>query len=154
MPSRLDVVNWSEYNDGSRIEYFAWVCQFLTERAFGITHVVFVDPDTGIESTNPNSKHMRTAQLTMVWCCLQQGDILLVYQHAPQNRLTEWVAGKVEQFADALAIPSTSVHWKTELDVCFLWAFKEQPSHALTAEDSGREKKTDLLSELYHLRGW
>lgn len=123
-PNRFDVVSWNEYNDQSRREYFASVCHFLTARPSGVTHMVFVDPDTGIESTKPNSQHVRTVQIAMVWSCLRHGDILLVYQHAPQNRPADWPADKVAQFGDAVAIPSASVHCKTALDVCFLWADK------------------------------
>lgn len=123
-PRRFDVVSWDEYNDSERNEYFGAICQFLSGRAESVQHAVFIDPDTGIQSSKPNSKHVRDAQLAMIWSSLRPMDLLIVYQHAPQNRLYNWVKKKTQQFAAAIGISAENVQSKTMLDVCFLWVTK------------------------------
>ncbi len=121
-PRRFDVVSWGEYHDRQRNEYFGTICDFLSARAESVHHAVFIDPDTGIQSGTPNSKHVRDAQLAMIWSCLRPMDLLVVYQHAPQNRLCNWAKEKTRQFANAIGVAAEHVHSKTMLDVCFLWA--------------------------------
>jgi hypothetical protein len=132
MPDRILVPSWQRYEDSSRAAYFEKVRTTLIEGEPNRRRVIFVDPDTGMQPKNPNSKHIRDSSIEAIWHWMRNGDVLVIYQHAPQDRRNDWVAAKAEQFCKVLRLPLTEVKYRPELDVCFYWSMK-QPAFSAAA---------------------
>ena len=50
--------------------------------------MVFLDPDTGLEPCSVNEKHTTKHEIHHIWCSLDPGEWLVLYQHA--RREPEW----------------------------------------------------------------
>ncbi len=86
--------------------------------------VVFLDPDTGIQSdTTARAGHVTPTDVASIWGVLDPGDVLALYQHA--SRSAGWVSRKTRLLREACdgavvdAVRSPSIK-----DVAILWARK------------------------------
>jgi len=129
MPDRIVVPSWNTYEDSARKSYFGKVHALLAQVNSETRRVVFVDPDTGMEPEGtPSSKHIRVSSLAEIWGWLRKDDVLVIYQHAPQDRRKDWVTAKAQQVSEALGVPPSDVQRRQELDVCFYWSVKKDAS--------------------------
>ena len=123
-PDRIVIPNWEIYEDSGRVTYFEKV-RTAIEDAPNTHRVIFVDPDTGMQPQNASSKHIRDGSVRAIWGWMRDGDTLVIYQHAPQDRRADWVTAKAEQLSGILQIPLGEVHKAPALDVCFYWSLKQ-----------------------------
>jgi hypothetical protein len=90
--------------------------------------VVFLDPDTGLEPTNPSLKHVLNKEANEFWESLKTGDILVLYQHQTNKNGQPWEEPKRTQFEKAIGAPRGSVKMgrgsKLAKDVVLLYAVK------------------------------
>lgn len=63
-------------------------------------YILFLDPDTGLETGKPKMEHVLEKELSLIWKDLNEGSILVFYQHQFRNR--KWKELRQEQFARCL----------------------------------------------------
>lgn len=66
--------------------------------------IVFLDPDTGLESQTPSLDHVLERELAEVWAELKAGDVLVFYQHQTNRNGQPWIGPKKEQFERVLGL--------------------------------------------------
>jgi hypothetical protein len=71
--------------------------------------IVFLDPDTGLQPQRPSLKHVLDRELADLWCALQAGDFLVLYQHQTNRNARSWIPDKKKQFARAIGLPIGAV---------------------------------------------
>ncbi len=81
---RLEIID-GYYEHRNRSNYFLGVQEILRQRVTGLLWLVLIDPDIGIEPSNPDKRHICKAELATVWESLNDGDVLIVYQHADRS---------------------------------------------------------------------
>lgn len=90
--------------------------------------IVFLDPDTGLESRKPSLDHVLDSELAKVWTELKAGDVLVVYQHQTNQAGQPWIPEKKEQFERAIGLPpgSAKLAWSGTIarDVAFFYSQK------------------------------
>lgn len=90
--------------------------------------VVFLDPDTGLEPTKPNLKHVLNDEANNFWSSLKSGDILVLYQHKTNMNGKPWVEPKRAQFEKAIGASRGAVKIgrgpKLAKDVVLFYAVK------------------------------
>jgi hypothetical protein len=67
--------------------------------------IVFLDPDTGLESRMPSLDHVLDSELGELWTELKAGDVLVFYQHQTNKNGQPWITPKKEQFERAIGLP-------------------------------------------------
>lgn len=89
---------------------------------------VFLDPDTGLAPKKPDATHVTDAEVRQFWSALAPRDLLVLYQHQTNRNGSEWIEPKREQFAAAIAVPSSLVKVargeSIARDVAFFYASK------------------------------
>jgi hypothetical protein len=55
-------------------------------RALSTQKVVLLDPDTGLAAGKPAAEHVTPADVQAVWNAINQGDWLVLYQHASRTK--------------------------------------------------------------------
>lgn len=71
--------------------------------------IVFLDPDTGLESRRPSLNHVLNREVAELWHELTIGDLLVLYQHQTNRNGRAWIPGKRKQFAQAIGCSLGSV---------------------------------------------
>ena len=100
--ARIDVI---EAPLEDRSEYLQLILAAVPSSE-GVRSIVFLDPDTGLESRNPGPEHMLTSELAAIWAVLPVGDILACYQHQTNRNGLPWIQAKLAQFERAIRLPS------------------------------------------------
>jgi hypothetical protein len=88
----------------SRDEYQRVVVERIRTRP-ATPGIVFLDPDTGLESRDPSLDHVLDRELRELWAELNPGDVLVFYQHQTNRNGQPWIAAKKEQFERAIGLP-------------------------------------------------
>jgi len=70
----------------------------------GKPRIVFLDPDTGLESRKPGPAHVLESELAAIWREMDPDDVLVLYQHQTNRNGTPWIASKKAQFETALGL--------------------------------------------------
>ena len=66
--------------------------------------IVFLDPDTGLESRKPGPAHVLESELAAIWREMGPDDVLVLYQHQTNRDGTPWIESKKVQFEAALEL--------------------------------------------------
>lgn len=66
--------------------------------------IVFLDPDTGLESQTPSLDHVLDSELAELWNELKAGDVLVFYEHQTNRNGQPWIAPKKQQFERVLGL--------------------------------------------------
>jgi hypothetical protein len=66
--------------------------------------IVFLDPDTGLESQNPGQAHVLNDEAKDIWDAMKTGDVFAFYQHQTNRAGQPWVEPKQAQLAQALGV--------------------------------------------------
>lgn len=82
----------------SRAEYRRFVLGRLRDVADSSV-VLFLDPDTGISSSDRSPAHVTPGDLGVFWSALRPSDWLVVYQHA--SRQADWLEKRRKDFQGA-----------------------------------------------------
>jgi hypothetical protein len=85
------------FSHASRKAYLLKVLQQLSDSPG--PKIVFLDPDTGIEPTAVNAKHVLREEISAIWESLCVNDWLVLYQHA--RRTKNWIAETMTAFSSA-----------------------------------------------------
>ena len=106
----------------NRVAYFTYVAKAL--RDMPDAKAVLLDPDTGFEPQNPNSKHVTAADVRTTWDALAEQDWLLLYQHRWHQ--TQWKEDAKAKFASACGVPNVETFQASKMpsDVILLAAHK------------------------------
>ena len=88
-----------------RRAYFAGVATLIQSQAAPI--LVFLDPDVGLVSEGPGPEHVASADVSVVFDAMRQGDLLVCYQYA--RRQKDWRGRARRAFANAPGIPAFEV---------------------------------------------
>jgi len=76
----IDIYKGREYFDyGTRDEYFKNIPEKFLRK-----HLVFVDPDIGLQIKNSTKKHLLCSEVKELYSHMDEGSILLIYQHLPR----------------------------------------------------------------------
>jgi hypothetical protein len=75
---------------GNREEYLQTVLKRLKDDS-GKPRIVFLDPDTGLESRNPGPEHVLESELATIWREMSPGDVLVIYHHQTNRDGTPWI---------------------------------------------------------------
>ncbi len=90
--------------------------------------IVFLDPDTGLESQTPNLQHVLDSEVAEIWGKMGSGEVLVLYQHQTNYGGKPWIEPKRKQFEDAIGLaPGTAKVAKASKiapDVAFFYAEK------------------------------
>lgn len=72
--------------------------------------IVFLDPDIGLEPprSSPGLEHVLDSELNYIWNRMQNGDVLVFYQHKTNRKRQPWIEEKRKQFEQALRLPCGS----------------------------------------------
>ena len=71
--------------------------------------IVFLDPDTGLAPKKATLKHVLPSELKDIWVRMQEGDLLVFYQHKTNRNNEPWIEEKRKQFVAALGIADVAV---------------------------------------------
>jgi len=88
----------------NRAEYHRVVVDTIRTRSV-TPGIVFLDPDTGLESRDPTLDHVLDRELKALWAALKPGDVLVFYQHQTNRNGQPWIETKKEQFEQAIGLP-------------------------------------------------
>jgi hypothetical protein len=99
-------------------EYFEPIITHLVSRSPSTRSVVLMDPDTGLWSGNPTTRHVRQDELQRIWQEIRPGDVLLVYQH--QQREGGWDRASAKKLAACLQVAPDRIGQLKCNDVCML----------------------------------
>ena len=111
----------------NRAAYLSSVLNFISKH--NGPKCVFLDPDTGLEPKNRvNKTHVTNAEAHNIWNTLENGDVLVIYQHKTNMMGLPWIPEKHLQMANAIVVNVSQVKIaKSEEiahDVVFLYAVK------------------------------
>lgn len=84
------------FSHGQRALYIQRVCRLIHETSKR-PKVVFLDPDTGIEPARASKRHVKVAEIELLWWHLCKGDWLVLYQHALRRK--DWPREQSSKFA-------------------------------------------------------
>ena len=71
--------------------------------------IIFLDPDTGLESGSPGLQHVLNNELADLWKHLKVGDVLVLYQHQTNYAGLPWIEPRKAQFERVLGVlPGTA----------------------------------------------
>jgi len=88
-----------------RRAYFARVATRIQSQAGPM--LVFLDPDIGLVSEGAGPEHVASADVSVVFDAMREGDLLVCYQHA--RRQKDWRGRARRAFANAPGIPAFEV---------------------------------------------
>ena len=110
-----------------RVAYLAQLRKFIAKHS-PERKVVFLDPDTGLESGRPSLNHVLDAEVRSIWQGLPAGDVLVFYQHQPNRNGQPWIEPKKAQFAQGIGVENENVRIafakSVARDVAFFFAQK------------------------------
>jgi len=90
--------------------------------------IVFLDPDTGLESQNPSPEHVLEKEALEIWYAMKSADVLALYQHQTNRAGQPWIEPKRLQLAKAINVPEQAIKVasgkKIAQDVVFFYAQK------------------------------
>jgi len=113
---------------GDRRRYLLEAKEFISRYAAEGRCILFLDPDTGLEPTNPNLKHVLKKEADEFWKSLKIGDVLVLYQHQTNRNGKPWQESKRMEFEEAIGAPKGSVKVgrgpKLAKDVVLFYAIK------------------------------
>lgn len=66
--------------------------------------IIFLDPDTGLESQNPSLDHVLNDEVRNIWTNIKNGDVFAFYQHQTNRAGQPWIEPKRNQLAEALQV--------------------------------------------------
>jgi len=119
----IEVVK-KEFSHNTRTSYHRHVCEVIS--AMKEQKIVFLDPDVGLAPNRGEAKHVRPAEITMIWQSLNPQDFLVLYQH--RFRSHDWVEIRGNQLAMACGVGANRVGmWSAEQiakDVVFFFIEK------------------------------
>ncbi len=125
-PPHVEVVG-DRFDD--RSEYLRIVLQRLKTHP-AKPRLVFLDPDTGLESRHSRPEHVLNSELAEIWREMAPGDVLVFYQHQTNRSGTPWIKEKQAQFECALGLnPGSSkvaLAPKIARDVAFFFIRKTE----------------------------
>jgi hypothetical protein len=111
-----------------RNRYLLKAKEFISRYAVENRCVVFLDPDTGLEPTIPNLKHVLRKEAYEFWKSLKIGDVLVLYQHQTNRNGEPWEESKRMEFEKAIGAEKDSVKVgrgpKLARDVVLFYAVK------------------------------
>jgi hypothetical protein len=111
----------------NRLDYHRRLLERIRARDITPT-IVFLDPDTGLESRSPTLDHVLESELSDIWNALTPGDVLVFYQHQTNRNGEPWVPQKKQQFERAIGLPLGAAGLaraeKIARDVVFFYAKK------------------------------
>jgi hypothetical protein len=94
---------------GERSAYTEAVVQIIVGDTDREPWVIFLDPDTGLQSPKPGPQHVLDEELARIWGAMREGDLLVVYQHQTNRRGDDhWPEQKREQLEGVLRLPAGS----------------------------------------------
>lgn len=130
--STVEPVDDTYFSDKARENYWRRYEQFLSMR----DALVFVDPDTGLETGRPSylrrmgrEKYVLNPELRTLIERLDQSSVLMLYQHLPLNKHLhrQSVDKKLEQVLSVSSLAKVCAY--REDDLAFLFVSKSQPRH-------------------------
>ncbi len=122
-------VNETNFRDDSRQKYWQHFSEILKEE----NALVFVDPDTGLESGTPSylrkmgrEKYILNDELAYIFEGLAESSVLMIYQHLPNNKHIhkESVSKKINQAK--LSTNKAFVSAYREDDLAFIFMGKNE----------------------------
>jgi hypothetical protein len=91
-----------------RQTYLQAVLAFVPAYA-GERCIIFLDPDTGLESRPPTLEHVLATEVNAIWGSMKSEDVLVFYQHQTNRAGQPWISQKHAQLAQAMGVPQASV---------------------------------------------
>jgi hypothetical protein len=81
--------------------------------------ILFLDPDTGLEppKSRATEEHIKKEELNDIWASLKKDSFVVLYQHAPQYKRSEWIPIKKQEFTDCLKISETDASVGSSFDI-------------------------------------
>jgi hypothetical protein len=79
--------------------------------------IVFLDPDTGLESQNPSLDHVLNDEASAIWNNMKSGDVFVFYQHQTNRAGQPWIEPKRNQLAEALHLQPDAVKMAQAPDI-------------------------------------
>ncbi len=73
-----------DFRDENRIQYFKSIPQDILSKS-----LIFVDPDTGLQSKSPNEKHILFWEVSYLYDHMDKDSLLMVYQHSQRKKLSD-----------------------------------------------------------------
>lgn len=101
-----------------RNEYMKEVVKAIHGRSKDETSIIFLDPDTGLESRRPGMQHVFGSEVAEIWGEILPGDLIVFYQHQTNRKGEPWIDKKREQFEKALGLPVPDVKVANPLCQC------------------------------------
>jgi hypothetical protein len=97
----------NEFNPSERGSYLKEVLAVVEHHA-DRSKVVLLDPDTGIEPSRATAEHVTRGEVSAVWKALDQGDWLVLYQHAARSGTR--VEARRTKFAEACGMRNADTY--------------------------------------------
>lgn len=92
----------------NRIEYEKAAIKFISDYS-NSRCIVFLDPDTGLEPTNPDLKHVLSSEARRLFQSIKPDDIFVFYQHKTNRNGQPWIEPKKVQLAASLAVENSEI---------------------------------------------
>ncbi|HYA42424.1 MAG TPA: hypothetical protein VEF34_14045 [Syntrophobacteraceae bacterium] len=71
--------------------------------------IVFLDPDTGLEPSSPNFKHVLDSEAKAIFDAMKRDDVFVFYQHQTNRSGQPWIEPKRQQLIHALGVQAGDV---------------------------------------------
>jgi hypothetical protein len=88
----VDIIDRPRFTHEKRGQYFQ---QLFDE--FPARSLIFLDPDTGLEESQPTQKHLLLDELKKIYKRMDTGSIMMIYQHFPRENRAGYIKRRCEQ---------------------------------------------------------
>ncbi len=92
----IDIPGKQRFTNHDRDTYFRSVFH-----KFPANSLIFIDPDTGLRTDSPDSKHLLYSEIKMVCNRMDPGSLLMIYQHFPRGKREDFIrniSGELEKW--------------------------------------------------------
>ena len=112
----MDILHPHTFTHKEREKYFASVFANFPKKS-----LVFLDPDIGLEESKPSQRHLLFAEVKMIYDHLDDGSILMIYQHFPRKVHEDYIRQRCSQLSE---LTGTSPLTITDNEIIFFLGTK------------------------------
>jgi hypothetical protein len=91
----MDILHPHTFTHKEREHYFRDVFANFPKKS-----LVFLDPDIGLAENKPDQRHLLFAEVKMIYDHLDEGSVLMIYQHFPRKVHEDYIRQRCSQLSD------------------------------------------------------
>jgi hypothetical protein len=115
---RIDITGRQKFTSRNQDSYFRSIFE-----AFPGNSLIFLDPDTGISESKADQKHVLLADIKKIYDHMDQGSVLMIYQHFPRVNHEKYVRRLCTQLEECTGSGTVII---TDNEIVFFLLAKNQ----------------------------